>query len=93
MKTAQTSQDLLLSIFEKGVAQSTEKLTALSGTQWAIHIISIDVGTGERFRSIIARDQRDYLGVSCSSPGERYRLNKNPSMVRSSTNCNVIWPR
>jgi chemotaxis protein CheY-P-specific phosphatase CheC len=72
MKTAQTSQDLLLSIFEKGVAHSTEKLTALSGTDWAIHIISIDVGAGERFRTILARDQRDYLGVSFSSPGERY---------------------
>ena len=72
MQIIESSQAQLLGIFEKGAARSTEKLAKLSGSQWAVHIVSIDVGSGGRFRSIMARDRRDHVGFCFSSSGERY---------------------
>jgi hypothetical protein len=72
MKLADSDQAQLLAIFEKGVAKSTEKLTALSGMPWNIHVISLDVGTGERFHSILSRDTREYFGAIFANPGENY---------------------
>ena len=72
MQIIESSQTELLGIFERGAARSTKKLAALSGSEWAVHIVSIDVGSGARFRSIMARDEREHLGVYFSSSGERY---------------------
>ena len=72
MNIAEPAQTQLLGIFETGVKRSTERLTALSKMPWDIHIISLEVGSDEVFRSILARDAREYLGVSFSAPGERY---------------------
>ena len=72
MKLAESDQTQLLAIFNKGVGKSAEKLSVLCGMPWKINIISLDVGTGERFLSILARDTREYFGAVFSSPGERY---------------------
>lgn len=69
---AEPAQAQLLSIFETGVKRSTERLTTLSKMPWDIHVISLDVGSDNVFRSILARDAREYFGVSFSAPGERY---------------------
>ncbi len=72
MNIAQPAQAQLLSIFETGVKRSTERLTTLSKMPWDIHVISLDVGSDNVFRSILARDAREYFGVSFFAPGERY---------------------
>ncbi|MFI5348782.1 MAG: hypothetical protein ACHQ2Z_04495 [Elusimicrobiota bacterium] len=74
MQLADPQQAKLLEIFEKGAAKSAEKLSALSGMPWNIHIVSLDVGSGERFRAILARDKRDCLGAVFSNPGEKYMV-------------------
>ena len=74
MQLADPQQAQLLEIFEKGAARSAEKLTSLSGMPWNIHIVSLDVGSGGRFRSILARDKGDCLGIVFSNPGERYMV-------------------
>jgi|CXWL01.1.fsa_nt_gi hypothetical protein len=66
------AQARLLSIFETGVKRSTERLATISKMPWDIHVISLDVGSDNVFRSILARDAREYFGVSFSAPGERY---------------------
>ena len=68
----ESDQTRLLGIFEKGVARSAEKLGALSGVDWHINIVSLDLVSGERFRSILARDTGEYFGIRFSSSGERY---------------------
>lgn len=67
-----SQQAQFLEIFEKGVAKSTERLSALSGQPWNIHIISVDIGSGDRFLAIIARDKREHMGFSFESSGEKY---------------------
>ena len=68
----ESAQTQILALIAKGVARSTRKLAALSGQGWDMHVISLDVGSGERFRAILARDAREHLGVWFSAPGERY---------------------
>ncbi len=68
----ESHQTQLLTIFEQGAAKSAQRLTAISGMPWNIHIISVDVGSGERFRSILARDIQEHVGVYFATPGERY---------------------
>lgn len=72
IETQESDQTRLLAIFEAGVARSAEKLSALSGVPWHIHIVSLDMVSGERFKAILARDSRDYIGVRFSTPGERF---------------------
>jgi hypothetical protein len=74
MTIVESAQTQLLAIFESGVARSTAKLSAISGMNWNVNIISLDVGAGERFRGILARDKREFLGVYFSTPGERYAV-------------------
>ncbi|MFI5362138.1 MAG: hypothetical protein ACHQ49_09235 [Elusimicrobiota bacterium] len=72
MKIAESDQAELLAIFDKGAAESARKLADVSGNPWKIHIVSLDVGTGERFHSILTRDEREYFGAIFTSPGETY---------------------
>lgn len=72
MQLNETAVQEILDLIGRGVARSTQRLADLSGARWNMHIVSVDVGGGERFRSILARDGQDYLGASFSTPGERY---------------------
>lgn len=72
MNIIESEQAQLLEIFKKGAARSTEKLEAVSHMPWSIDIISLDIGSGERFRSILERDKAECLGAHFSVPGERY---------------------
>ncbi|MEK7389015.1 MAG: hypothetical protein AAB036_04900 [Elusimicrobiota bacterium] len=67
-----SAQAQLLSVFETGVKRSTERLASLSGMPWDIHILSLDVESDEVFRAILARDTREFFGVSFDAPGEKY---------------------
>jgi chemotaxis protein CheY-P-specific phosphatase CheC len=72
MKLQPSDQGELLEVFKEGAVRSAETLGALFGSPWSIRILSLDIGSGEQFRSLLARDEREYLCVQFSSPGERY---------------------
>ncbi len=72
MGLVETASTELLPLVKLGVTKGTERLAYISGTRWDIHIVSIDIGSSKRFRSILARDNRDYSGACFSTPGERY---------------------
>ncbi len=72
MISLETASTELLPFVKLGVTRGTERLAYISGARWDIHIVSIDVGSSERFRSILARDKREYSGACFSTPGERY---------------------
>ena len=72
MGMVESAQAKLLVLIERCVVQCAAKLASLSGIRWHTHIISIDVGCGDRFRSILARDAQEFIGVFFSNPGERY---------------------
>ena len=72
MNIIESDQAQLLGIFATGAARSAEKFSELYSVPWSIDVVSLDIGSGERFRSILARDQAEHLGVHFSAPGERY---------------------
>ncbi|MBI4060214.1 MAG: hypothetical protein HY403_02165 [Elusimicrobia bacterium] len=72
MEISAPAQSRLLALIAAAVARSAERLGALSGADWKVDIVSIEVGTGARFRAILARDRGEYLGVRFVSPGESY---------------------
>lgn len=71
-KILESAQAQLLDVIENGAARSAEKLDGLSGAHWNIQVVSLDIGPGQHFRSVMARDTREHVGVHFSAPGERY---------------------